>query len=365
MLPLVYRQLGDSLPRRVCARCASWACPVVTGGLAWVVGRSGGPLYVFTDTAWPDRRVCCASRWRDRRPDGRVLRVASRVAPRRSASTVLPAFRTWLGGSRPACTSVPPRDGARGSRCRAPGRGVWRMRQARTLDDGGRLPNGVESVPHVDRVTGQTAVRLARRARRRPRRRCRRHLPEHGSGGRVLGARRCVTWRTGWPSSGWAALRLDYAATGDSVGDWTDPDLVAEWLGNIRVAIDYVRPSGRRGSGWWGSGSAPRWRPPSSPAAGPWTTWCCGTRVRQAGRSSGSSAPSPPSGARRRPGRVEREARAPADLGRGRPGRGAGRRVLRGDRGRPRARGNRAERSEPRLPGARADPEEDGGSNVR
>jgi hypothetical protein len=44
--------------------------------------------------------------------------------------------------------------------------------------------------------------------------------------------------------SGWAALRLDYAATGDSVGSWTEPGLVAEWLGNIRVAIDHVRELG-------------------------------------------------------------------------------------------------------------------------
>ena len=35
----------------------------------------------------------------------------------------------------------------------------------------------------MDRVTGQTAVRLARRSRRRSRRRGRRHLPQHGSGG--------------------------------------------------------------------------------------------------------------------------------------------------------------------------------------
>ena len=42
----------------------------------------------------------------------------------------------------------------------------------------------------------------------------------------------------------WAALRIDYAATGDSVGSWTDPDLVAEWLGNIRLAIDTARTLG-------------------------------------------------------------------------------------------------------------------------
>ncbi len=44
--------------------------------------------------------------------------------------------------------------------------------------------------------------------------------------------------------SRWAALRLDYAATGDSVGTWTDPGLVVEWLGNIRLAIDFVRGLG-------------------------------------------------------------------------------------------------------------------------
>jgi hypothetical protein len=42
----------------------------------------------------------------------------------------------------------------------------------------------------------------------------------------------------------WAALRLDYAATGDSVGSWTDADLVDEWLGNIRFATDALRAYG-------------------------------------------------------------------------------------------------------------------------
>jgi alpha-beta hydrolase superfamily lysophospholipase len=42
-------------------------------------------------------------------------------------------------------------------------------------------------------------------------------------------------------ASRWAALRVDYAATGDSAGTWTDPDLVTEWLCGIRGAIDYAR----------------------------------------------------------------------------------------------------------------------------
>jgi len=45
-------------------------------------------------------------------------------------------------------------------------------------------------------------------------------------------------------AAGWAALRLDYAATGDSVGTWSDHGLVAEWLGNVRSAIDYARALG-------------------------------------------------------------------------------------------------------------------------
>ncbi len=45
-------------------------------------------------------------------------------------------------------------------------------------------------------------------------------------------------------ASGWAALRADYAATGDSAGTWTDPDLVAEWLRGVRGAIEYARALG-------------------------------------------------------------------------------------------------------------------------
>ena len=50
MLPLVYRRLGDSLPRRALRTVRTLGLPtVVTGGLAWVVGRGDGPLYAFTD----------------------------------------------------------------------------------------------------------------------------------------------------------------------------------------------------------------------------------------------------------------------------------------------------------------------------
>lgn len=45
-------------------------------------------------------------------------------------------------------------------------------------------------------------------------------------------------------ASGWAALRVDYAGTGDSAGTWTDPHLVAEWLDGIRGAVDHARGLG-------------------------------------------------------------------------------------------------------------------------
>ncbi len=45
-------------------------------------------------------------------------------------------------------------------------------------------------------------------------------------------------------AAGWAALRIDYAATGDSAGIWTDPGLVDEWLRSVRTAIDYARGLG-------------------------------------------------------------------------------------------------------------------------
>jgi O-antigen/teichoic acid export membrane protein len=49
-LPLAYRQLGDSFRRRALRTVRTLALPaVVTGVLAWVVGRGGGPLYLFTD----------------------------------------------------------------------------------------------------------------------------------------------------------------------------------------------------------------------------------------------------------------------------------------------------------------------------
>ncbi len=51
MLPLGYRLLGDSFRRRAFRTVRVLALPaLVTGGLAWALGRGGGPLFLFTDT---------------------------------------------------------------------------------------------------------------------------------------------------------------------------------------------------------------------------------------------------------------------------------------------------------------------------
>jgi O-antigen/teichoic acid export membrane protein len=51
MLPLAYRALGDSFVRRALRTVRTLALPsLVTGGLAWVLGRGGGPLLAFTET---------------------------------------------------------------------------------------------------------------------------------------------------------------------------------------------------------------------------------------------------------------------------------------------------------------------------
>jgi O-antigen/teichoic acid export membrane protein len=51
MLPLGYRLLGDSFRRRAFRTVRLLGLPAfVTGGLAWALGRGGGPLFEFTDT---------------------------------------------------------------------------------------------------------------------------------------------------------------------------------------------------------------------------------------------------------------------------------------------------------------------------
>ena len=50
MLPLTYRQLGDAFSRRLVYTVRTVGLPaVVTGGLAWLIGHGGGPLYASID----------------------------------------------------------------------------------------------------------------------------------------------------------------------------------------------------------------------------------------------------------------------------------------------------------------------------
>ena len=51
LLPLAYRWLGDSLAHRALRAARTLILPtLVSGAVAWALGRSGGWLYVFTDT---------------------------------------------------------------------------------------------------------------------------------------------------------------------------------------------------------------------------------------------------------------------------------------------------------------------------
>jgi O-antigen/teichoic acid export membrane protein len=50
LLPLAYRKLGDSFPRRALGFVRSLGIPAVCAGvLGWVLGRGGGPLVAFTN----------------------------------------------------------------------------------------------------------------------------------------------------------------------------------------------------------------------------------------------------------------------------------------------------------------------------
>ena len=101
MLPLGYRRLRDSFLRRALRTVRTLALPTVAaGGLAWAMGRGGGPLYVFTDT------------------HGRIVGLAAVAAAGTVVVAVFYAFllvslpadqrqrflerpRTWVGGFRP------------------------------------------------------------------------------------------------------------------------------------------------------------------------------------------------------------------------------------------------------------------------
>ena len=225
MLPLAYRRLGDSILRRALRTVRTLALPTVaSGGLAWVVGRGGGPLYVFTDT------------------HGRIVGLAAVAA----AGTVVVAVfyalllvslpadqrhrlfarsRTWVG--RASGPSALVSSAVSGAVVRA-GAGRTRMGVARRhlwgpwLDDRGRPPERRGIHPPLARVAGRALFTWL-------------DLPDNGlaAGAAILcptmglesaySARALRDLAHRLASSGWAALRVDYTATGDSAGAWTDP----------------------------------------------------------------------------------------------------------------------------------------------
>ena len=114
LLPLAYRWLGDSLAHRAWRAARTLVLPtLVTGVVAWAVGRSGGWLSVFADTH--GRFVGVVVVAERGRPHDPLLRGALRVRSRRSASAIHAAIpgRRWVG-SLPASTNVGRRDGALG-----------------------------------------------------------------------------------------------------------------------------------------------------------------------------------------------------------------------------------------------------------
>ena len=283
MLPLVYRRLGDSLPRRALRTVRTLGLPMAVTGGPRLGGRSWGrpPLFLH-GRAYPDRRV--RGRRRDRAPRSwsSSMRSSSCRCRQTSDSCSSAACAARWVGSGPGCTSLHGRDGALGPR---------------DLTTEARPVTAVESVPlwigSPDRplfawldvpddglVAGAAVICPSMGLEAAYSSRALRSLAHQLAGSR------------------WAALRLDYAATGDSVGK-LDRSRPRGRMAREHPARHRLPParSARRGSAWWGSGSAPRWRPPSSPAAGRWTTWCCGTRVRRAGPFSGSRLPLPLSGA--------------------------------------------------------------------
>ena len=301
LLPLRVPWLGDSVVRRVLHDRPDLGLPtVVTASrvgrraerwLAVRLHRSHGRVVGFVVSRWPPAP-----------PHGPLLRVLLCRCPPISVSSscAFPDDR-WVG-SLPASTRF--------------GRhvtGLWAVAergvrfgrwQSHVRRPGSRrlTPECLRRRPwspsRCGSGAGQTVVRVARSPDRPRWRRCRRHLPEHGTWRRRIPRGRCVHWAVVWPA-GWAALRFDYAATGDSVGTWSDPGLVAR-VARKRPVRHRLRPRPRGAPARRCRAPARRdaGRQPSSAEANPWTTWCCGIACTRARRSFASRRPSRPFGVR-------------------------------------------------------------------
>jgi pimeloyl-ACP methyl ester carboxylesterase len=239
MLPMAYRQLGDSYARRAIGFVRTLSLPAVcTGALAWVLGRPGGPLFVFADTHGRVAGLALVG------VAGLALMgvfyailLASMPAVQRRP--LLARFKALLGRLRPGADVPAP--GTNGTTASTEADGEHAGRELVTSEVA--TSTGVKSVaqwigsperpifswldlPDDDRVVGAAVL-----------------FPTIGLEAEYAArAMRDLAHRLA--ASRWAVLRVDYPGVGDSCGTWTDADLVLDWRRSVREAIGYARQLG-------------------------------------------------------------------------------------------------------------------------
>jgi alpha-beta hydrolase superfamily lysophospholipase len=239
MLPMAYRQLGDSYPRRAIGFVRTLSLPALcTGALAWVLGRQGGPLFVFTDTHGRIAGLALVGvAGLGLMAVFYVVLLASMPAVQRRP--LLARSRAWLGGLRGGADVPVP--GTNDTSSSGGANRVYAGRELVTSEVA--TSTGVRSVaqwigsperpmfswldlPDDDSVVGAAVL-----------------FPTIGLEAEYAArAMRDLAHRLA--ASGWAVLRVDYPGIGDSCGTWTDANLVADWRRSVREAIGYARDLG-------------------------------------------------------------------------------------------------------------------------
>jgi O-antigen/teichoic acid export membrane protein len=239
MLPMAYRQLGDSYPRRAIGFVRTLTLPALcTGALAWVLGRPGGPLFVFTDTHGRVAGLALVA-VAGLALMGVFYAILLASMPSAQRGPLLARSRVWLGRLRPGADV--PAQGANGASASGEAETEHSDRElvtsevavstrvrsfARWIGSADRPIFSWLDLPDDDRVVGAAVL-----------------LPSIGLEAEyATRAMRDLAHRLA--ASGWAVLRVGYPGTGDSCGTWTDADLVADWRRSVREAIEYARELG-------------------------------------------------------------------------------------------------------------------------